>query len=356
MTILPTDVAATIDRALREFLAGQRERMLAIAPELGELVAVAGEFLTGGKRLRPAFAYWGWRGAGGAGDGPHLRSLATAVGSLELLHASALIHDDVMDSSDSRRGRPAAHRRFGALHREGGWSGSTDSFGAAAAIILGDLCLTWSVEMLRGCGLPPEAIQRGHAIVDLMCTEVMAGQYLDVLEQARGTQSVDAALRVARYKTAAYTVERPLHLGAELAGATPELLAAFTGYGTAIGEAYQLRDDMLGVFGDPAHTGKPAGDDLREGKRTALVALAAQRSAPEAVARLWRLFGDPQLTPDGVALLQALIRDSGAPEVVEAMIAERVEAGVAALGGAPVEPAAAAALRDLAIAATARPR
>jgi len=191
-------------------------------------------------------------------------------------------------------------------------------------------------------------------VFDQMCTEVTAGQYLDVLAQAQRATSVDTALQVIRLKTAKYTVERPLHLGGALAGGDPALTAAYTGYGLPVGEAFQLRDDVLGVFGDPAVTGKPAGDDLREGKRTVLVALAAERAGARQRAVLDRLLGDPELSPEGVATLRQLISSTGALAEVEQMIADRVAAGTAALETAPIDAAAGEALAELAVAATKR--
>ncbi|MDP9418075.1 MAG: polyprenyl synthetase family protein, partial [Actinomycetota bacterium] len=236
----------------------------ALGDELTPLLGAAHDLLRGGKRLRAAFCYWGWRGVGGSDCDEVVRAAA----ALELFHAAALIHDDVMDDSDTRRGMPAAHRRFAALHRGHGWLGSPDEYGVAGAILLGDLCLCWSDEMLATSGVTPDRLGAGRRVFDVMRTQLMGGQYLDMLEQARADTSVERARTVVRFKTAKYTVEHPLLLGGELAGAAPELLAAYTAYGLPLGEAYQLRDDMLGVFGDPASTGKPAGDDLREGKRT----------------------------------------------------------------------------------------
>jgi geranylgeranyl diphosphate synthase type I len=247
--------------------------------------------LDGGKRLRPAFAYWGWRGAGGEDSDAAM----AAAASLELLHACALVHDDVMDGSDTRRGQPAVHRRFAAMHRTERWHGDPDAFGHAAAILLGDMCLVWADLMLHTSGLPADALERGQHVFDTMRVELMAGQYLDVLEQARGSGTVERALRVARYKSAKYTIERPLHLGAALAGGDEDLGAAYTAYGVPLGEAFQLRDDVLGVFGDPSQTGKPAGDDLREGKSTVLVASALERATPGQTAAVHRLLGDPRL-------------------------------------------------------------
>jgi geranylgeranyl diphosphate synthase type I len=391
VTTLPADLPDRIGAALRAFLDRQRGTLSRITPDLEPAVEAVADFVAGGKRLRPAFAYWGWRGAGAA-DGPEI---ITAAASLELLHASALMHDDVMDGSDTRRGMPAVHRRFAALHRRAGWASSADSFGTAAAILLGDLCLVWSAAMLRGCGLPLPALHRGLAVYEEMCTEVMAGQYLDVFEQARVAPvrqpasegqavpetmmaavleapeattaavletapetapetALETALRVARFKSAKYTVERPLHLGGTLAGGSPELLAAYTAYGIPVGEAFQLRDDLLGVYGDPAQTGKPAGDDLREGKRTVLVALAGQRADRRQAALLAAHLGDPALSAEGVAALREVIAETGALAEVERMIDERLRRGLAGLAVGPVEPAAATALRELAVAATAR--
>ncbi|MEP7055980.1 MAG: polyprenyl synthetase family protein, partial [Actinomycetota bacterium] len=198
-------------KSLAEFLAQQVNGLDAIGDDLAPVGQALQEFvLEGGKRIRPAFCYWGWRGAGG----PDNDEIVTAASALELVHAGALIHDDVMDASDTRRGRPAIHRRFERLHRDSGWRGDPAGFGTSAAILLGDLCLIWADQMLLSSGLPGESLVRGRPTFDLMQSEVMAGQYLDVVEQARGTGTVETALRVARYKTAKYTIERPLQLGA----------------------------------------------------------------------------------------------------------------------------------------------
>ena len=255
----------------------------AVSEDLAPLADALVQLLAGGKRLRPAFCYWGHRAAGGA-DG---EAIVNAAAALELFQACAIVHDDVMDGSDTRRGQPAAHRRFAALHRSRDWHGDPEAFGEGAAILLGDLCLSWSDEMLATSGFGPDELARGDRVFAEMRSELMGGQYLDLLEQARGGGSVERALRVARYKSAKYTIEKPLHLGAALAGGGQEVLDGFSGYGLPLGEAFQLRDDLLGVFGDPAQTGKPAGDDLREGKRTALVAMALE-AADDAQAELVR--------------------------------------------------------------------
>ena len=209
-----------------------------------------------------------------------------ACASLELLHASALVHDDYMDASDTRRGRPATHRGFEVEHRADGWRGDPEQYGASAAILLGDLLLSWSDELLRRCGLPLDRVVPALDVFDRCRSEVITGQFLDVSVQARGVADVDAAMTVLRYKSAKYSVERPLHIGATLAGGSERQLAQLGAFGLPLGEAFQLRDDLLGVFGDPSMTGKPAGDDLIEGKRTVLVALALDAAPAEAAARL----------------------------------------------------------------------
>jgi geranylgeranyl diphosphate synthase type I len=237
-----------------------------------------------------------------------------------------------------------------------GWHGDPDAFGEAAAILLGDLCLTWSDQLLAGSGLPGLALSRGAADYDAMRTELMAGQYLDLLGQVSGEASVDRAMRVARFKTAKYTVEQPLLLGASMAGAGPDVRAAYSAYGVPLGEAFQLRDDVLGVFGDPGTTGKPAGDDLREGKRTVLVATAMDRAGTADTARIRRWLGDPGLDGAELAALRGIIVDTGALDEVEGMVAELTARALDALAGAAIEPEAADVLAELAIAATARLR
>jgi geranylgeranyl diphosphate synthase type I len=352
----PLDVADLGDRvrkSLEAFLARQAATLDGIAEDLGPVADALTEFLLdGGKRLRPAFCYWGWRGAGGADTD----EIVAAAACLELLHACALIHDDVMDGSDFRRGKPAVHRRFATLHRGEQWLGDADAFGRSAAILLGDLCLIWADQMLNTSGLPGETLLRAAPAYDTMRGELMAGQYLDLLEQVRGGRDVERALRVARYKSAKYTIERPLHLGGVLAGATPETLAAYTAYGLPLGEAFQLRDDVLGVYGDPRQTGKPAGDDLREGKRTVLIATAVTRATEGQAAVVRRLLGDPGLDDDGVQRLRTVIAETGALDHVERLVEERTDQALAALREAAIEDDARAVLGTLALAATKRRR
>jgi geranylgeranyl diphosphate synthase, type I len=345
------DLGRRVTSALADFLDGRQAELGLISPDLAPVARAVREFvLDGGKRLRPAFAYWGWRGAGG-GDG---EEIVRAAASLELLQGAALIHDDLIDASATRRGAPSVHRRFAALHGERGWQGSAETFGMSAAILLGDLCLVWSDAMLAACGLPTDALARATPVYQAMRGELMAGQYLDVLAQATGGTDPEGALRVARYKSAKYTVERPLHLGAALAGAGDDLLAAYSAFGLPLGEAFQLRDDVLGVFGDPAVTGKPAGDDLREGKRTVLVALAMERATAAQAAVVRELLGHPGLDAAGVRALREVIVATGALDAVESMIHERTERALAALAAAPVTAAGRETLADLAVAATAR--
>ncbi|MFC5940844.1 polyprenyl synthetase family protein [Micromonospora harpali] len=340
-----------VDKALAGFLAGQRTWLTAVDEALVPVAeAIEAFVLGGGKRLRPAFAYWGFRGAGG-GDADQV---VTALAALEFVQASALIHDDLMDRSDTRRGEPAVHRRFAARHRGAGWGGDADGFGDAAAILLGDLCLVWSDELLHSAGLDPRIVARARPVFDEMRTEVTVGQYLDVLTQATGDTSVERAGKVARYKSAKYTVERPLLLGAALADAPAHVRAAYSAYGLPLGEAFQLRDDVLGVFGDPAQTGKPAGDDLREGKRTYLVAAAVAATDDEGRALLLGRLGDPELDADGVARLRELITSTGALARTEERIAALTETALAALSAVDLETEARQALVDLAIAATRR--
>lgn len=344
-----------VEAALTRFLDLRRPALEQISADLTPVAdALAGFVLGGGKRLRPTFCYWGWRGAGGSDDQPDAAAVVEAASALELLQACALIHDDLMDNSDTRRGSPSIHRSFEAMHEKLSWEGSAEGFGEASAVLLGDLALVWANQLLDQADLDAATLRRARPVYDDMCFEVMAGQYLDIVEQVSGASTVERALRVARFKAAKYTVERPLHLGAALADASDEIVAAYTAYGLPLGEAFQLRDDVLGVFGDPAVTGKPAGDDLREGKRTVLIAAAMERGTPAQQRTLHDSLGSRSLDSAGVDELRAIITDTGALALVENLITERLEACSSALEAAPITDEATHALQNLAEAATQR--
>jgi geranylgeranyl diphosphate synthase type I len=345
---------AAVSTALSDFLDHQRETLAAMDPSLVPVVDEVCALAEGGKRLRPAFAYWGWRGARDTAAAEEEAAVLTAVAALEFVHASALVHDDVMDGAHTRRGRPATHVGFASRHTAEDLSGDRALFGTGAAILVGDLALVWSDELLRRSGLSPDALARARSVWDMMRTEVTAGQYLDLLRAAGGLPGPDGALTVARYKSAGYTVQRPLQLGAAIAGAGPEVAEACTAIGLPLGEAFQLRDDVLGVFGDPAVTGKSVDDDLREGKQTLLIALA-QEEADEAGRRLLdRLLGNADAGPEEFDALRGLLESTGARARVEERITERTALARSAITAAPLADDARAALDALAVAATSR--
>nr|WP_308220287.1 polyprenyl synthetase family protein [Kineococcus sp. TRM81007] len=348
-----------VERVLTGFLDDQRHVLGELGEDCEPLLEAVSTLLAGGKRLRPAFCYWGFRGADGGVPDAAEEGIVTAAAALELFQAAALLHDDVMDDSDTRRGKPAAHRWFAGLHADAGWSGSAERFGLSGAVLAGDLCLAWSDELYQRAPLEDDALRRGRRVFETMRTQLMGGQYLDMLEQASSARlgpagAVDRARRVVRFKSAKYSVEHPLLLGATLAGAPQPLLADLSRFGLALGEAFQLRDDVLGVFGDPGETGKPAGDDLREGKRTVLVALAVQAASPEQAAVVAQHLGDPALDEDGVAALRRVLVDTGALDGVERIIDEQVDVACSTLDAAPLAEPARAALHELVVAATSR--
>jgi geranylgeranyl diphosphate synthase, type I len=339
---------------LRTFMDHHTSVLVNVSPSLRPVADELRRFvMDGGKRLRPAFCEAGWRGAGGT---PFDERVMVAAASLELLHGCALIHDDIMDASDTRRGSASVHRRFELLHRDDGLRGPADRFGSSMAILLGDFCLTWCNEMFDACGLPPDTIRTAKRFFHLMHTEVIAGQCLDLMEQANGFSSAERAHTVMHYKTAKYTIERPLHIGAVLAGADEELIRRYSDFALPLGEAFQLRDDLLGVFGDPARTGKPVGDDLREGKPNVLVTLARERATTAQAAEMDSLFGNPGLDAAGVRRLTDLVARTGAVPAVEALITARTEAALTVLDRAPLAAGAARLLTGLAVSATRRER
>ena len=344
------DLRVRIQSTLDDFVSDRRDLLATVSPDVIALVDSLEKLLAGGKRLRPAFAYWGYRSTGAEDN----ETIVRAATSLELLQACALIHDDVMDDSDVRRGNPAAHKQFGSLHSSNQWAGSADQFGLGAAILIGDLALSWADELLGTCGLGTEEFKRAKKIYDVMRTELMAGQYLDLLEQVRGDTSADTARNVIRYKSAKYTIERPLHIGATIAGASQQHLELLSEYGLALGEAFQLRDDVLGVFGDKVVTGKPAGDDLREGKQTMLIARVRELVDADARNTLSSLLGRKDLTEEHVVELQGIITDCGALAEIEAQIDELTALALDSLQSPLIADDAREALQLLAVMATQR--
>jgi geranylgeranyl diphosphate synthase type I len=330
-----------IEEVLDGFLSGKAASR---APHLPDLAAPLRQFVaSGGKRIRPVFALVGWHAAGGTGTPRAVRHLGAA---LELFHAFALIHDDVMDRSDTRRGNPTMHRHFARQHP--GPAAVADQFGTGAAILLGDLALAWSDELLHTGDLTPKQMSAVLPLLDAMRTEVVVGQYLDLTHSHQQQPDVQSALTVIRYKTAKYTIERPLQLGAAFGGADESLLASLSAYAVPLGEAFQLRDDLLGVFGDPASTGKPALDDLREGKATVLLALALARAARVQADQLRLLLGCPTLTENQAQTARSIITATGALRMVEDMIITRYEQAITALNATPIDPASKHALHHLA--------
>ncbi len=321
------EVRLRVEETLRHHVAERCEEAEGVDDVFrAQLAAAVSTFaLRGGKRMRAAFLWWGWRAAGGDPDGRDAPAVLRIAAALELLQTCALIHDDVMDDSALRRGRPALHVDFAHRHRQDGMLGDPGTYGRSVATLAGDLALAWADDLFAE-SLPDGPARRGaQGVWRAMRTEMVAGQFLDLHTQATGRPSAATALRVAYLKSALYTVERPLHLGAVLGGADDELVGGLRFVGHNAGLAFQLRDDLLGVFGDPRRTGKPAGDDVRQGKTTYLVALALARAEAlgdeEARAVLRRSLGDRTLTPERLARFRDVLIDLG----VRAAVEERIE-------------------------------
>jgi len=354
MTFDPTqplalDFREAVGLAVSNFLTGQRRRLDAIGPEVRPLLDQALHFTAGGKRFRPAFCYWGYVAA--AGEPADEAAVLRAAGSLDLLHVSALAHDDVMDGSATRRGGPASHVVFAGAHSGAGWRGDSEVFGRAGAILLGDLLLMWSAEMWGASGLDPEALERARPYLDALRTEVIVGQYLDIVAQGAVTDSgsaLERAGRVLEYKSARYTVTRPSQLGAALGGGSSALIDGLGRFGSPLGRAFQLRDDILGLYGDESITGKPAGDDLREGKRTLLVAHAMALAGAAGADRLDALLGDARLDPSGIDEALDIITSSGAVARVEKTIASELDSAMSALADTQMDDRARTAFESLA--------
>ena len=316
-------------------------------------VDVAGDilmnFLTGGKCLRSTFMYLGW--LSGAADSDEA---LFAAASLELLHAFALLQDDVMDASASRRGRPAAHVQFGQWHRQRGLSGPSDRFGESAAILLGDLCLIWAEQMLRESGVEYRCLQQAWPRYDAMRTELALGQFADLASDVRDLPSMTVVLDVARRKSGNYTVRRPLEIGAAMSGCSDRTLAALGRYGEAVGQAFQLRDDLLGAFGTQAVTGKPSGQDLIERKATSLIVAAHQLADAPTRRQLTELMNGGELDDSAIDRWRTLIVTTGAVQWIEDTISDQVASARNELDGLRIDEQVRTALANMAVVCTER--
>ncbi len=340
------EMRAGVTRELEAFVEARRAewRATGSAPEI--LGTVLRDVVHGGKLLRSSFIGLGWRSGGPVEDVPAAAAMRVGA-AVELVHMFALMQDDVMDRSTDRRGRAAVHVRLARWYAEHGYAGDPDRFGESAAILLSDLCLVWAERMWRESGMDRHRLWRAWSWFDARRSARAAGQRGDLLNDAAATPSLDRVLDVARRKSGDYTVAWPLQIGAGLAGCADPVLAALRSCGGSVGEAFQLRDDLIGVLGDPAETGKPVGDDLRDGKATSLVVLARDLSDGPARREMAAFSRSRDLASRDLSRWRELIVASGAPERIEQMITERVVRGRAQLVDAAVDPLVVAALDQL---------
>ncbi|MFI2511199.1 polyprenyl synthetase family protein [Streptomyces sp. NPDC018972] len=337
------DVAGAVGRVLDHVLADRVNRAHDLDPLFGDDVAgrVARFTRAGGKRTRSRFLWWTLRACGGEGAAPVAAALRIGA-ALELLQTCALVHDDVMDGSVLRRARPTVHVDVAAQYADAAPAGRAERLGGGTAVLTGDLALAWADDLLAEVPLEGGTARTVRRLWSDMRTEMVAGQYLDLHGQATGSRSLPRALRTARLKSALYSVERPIALGAALAGADDGTTAALCAAGRCVGTAFQLRDDLSDVFGDPRCTGKPAGGDVREGKPTCLVALAHGRAAAAGDRRaldvLERSLGQGALTEEGLEEVREVLVGTGARTAVEAMIDRLVAQGLRHVDGALLDP------------------
>jgi len=336
-----------IDEALDAFVQEEIANLIAIDEDLTPIATQLRLAVAGGKRLRAAFCYWGWRAAGQLDSDAMIRAAA----AVELIHSAAIVHDDIIDDSSTRRGAPTAHV---ALRTSLPWA-STRPLPHAVnlAILIGDLLISWAGQLFTSCGLPAAYLARTRQLWATIARELVAGECLEILHTGRPPR-IDRSLDIVRLKTAKYTVERPLQIGGTLAGASKDLLSAFTAYAVPLGEAFQLRDDVLGVFGNPMETGKSNQDDLNGYKPTALLAITLSTARLADQEELERLLARGDLDAGHLEIVREIMQRSGARERVESMIEERAAVAVRAIEKARLPSSTTAAFRSLVSAVVAR--
>lgn len=330
---------ARVDAVLREFTQYESEQFVAVDADLLPVAEQLSAAVAGGKRLRAAFCYWAWR----AGGQPDSDALVRAAAAIELVHAAAVVHDDLIDESSVRHGRPSAHI---ALRSAVTGRARPAAGGRSLAMLAGDLLMSWAGQLFASCGLPAACLGRARGLWAVMARELIAGECLEILRTG-ARPDTGSSLQVIRYKTAKYTVEHPLHIGGALAGAPGSLMKTFTAYGLPLGEAFQLRDDLIGLFGDPEHTGKSNLDDISGNRPTALLAETWSAATTAERGELRGLLGRSGLDADALSRMRAIMRRTGAPTRIEEMITQRVQAATGALAAAGLPACAADALSRL---------
>ncbi|AYG84797.1 All-trans-nonaprenyl-diphosphate synthase (geranyl-diphosphate specific) [Streptomyces hundungensis] len=342
----PAAFKARVDEVVHHFVAQEAEQLAAIDPLLGPVADQVEAAVADGKRLRAAFCYWGWR----AGGQPDSDALLRAAASMELVHAAAVVHDDLIDDSPLRHGRPTAHIALrGVVRRRPHAAADARSL----AMLVGDLLMSLAGQLFATSGLPAAYLARARPLWSLLARELIAGECLEILRTGARPDTT-ASLKVIRYKTAKYTVEQPLLIGGALAGAGERLRAGYSAYGLPLGEAFQLRDDLLGLFGEPERTGKANADDVRGHRPTALLAETWRLAGDEERERLDALLGKHDPDPDALDEVRSLMCRLKAPDRVETMITERVEEALGALRELNAPAPASAALTALARSAAVR--
>ncbi|MEV7980404.1 polyprenyl synthetase family protein [Streptomyces sp. NPDC086519] len=342
----PTAFKNRVDEVLRRFVAEEADLFAAVDPLLIPVAEQLEAAAADGKRLRAAFCYWGWRAVGQ----PDSAALVRAAASMELVHAAAVVHDDLIDDSPLRHGRPTPHLALRTAVRD---RPGADAAARSLAMLVGDLLMSLAGQLFATCGLPAAYLARARPLWSVLARELIAGECLEILRTGAGPDT-SASLKVIRYKTAKYTVEQPLLIGGALAGAGERLREGYSAYGLPLGEAFQLRDDLLGLFGAPERTGKANADDVRGQRPTALLAETWRLARADDRERLGALLGSPDLDADGLDAVREVMCRLGAPDRIEHMIGARVAEALDALHELDVPAPAAGALTSLAHSAAVR--
>ncbi len=302
----------TFDKRLEAYFEVKKKEAAVISPEYTDLVQYLSEYiLAGGKRIRPFLAYMGYKVSGGNNNEKIMR-LGMA---LEIFHSFALIHDDIIDFSNLRRNKPTFHIMLQEWHQSKNWRGSSSDFGLGLAVLAGDILSTWSNELVFNLNN-----RRVFKLYQEMKNEIMIGQAEDIfLSEVKNISDKDRIVSVMMRKTSDYTAQKPLILGATLAGARNSQQEFYKNLSVPLGLAFQLKDDVLGMFGKRREIGKPTDSDIKEGKITLLIYYAL-KSGKISRDYLLKLLGNKKVTREQIVEFKNIIKRSGALQRVDSEI------------------------------------
>jgi len=323
-----------VEKELDLFFKDKLEKADKIDPSSKQMIELLKEFtLRGGKRLRAALVYYGYR----CFSNKNLKEIIKASVTMELIQSYLLIHDDIIDNDDLRRNGPTLHISYKNIAKRKYKKIDSNHFGLSMAILAGDICAAFANEIMAKLKIKEKNKIQALNVLNHSLHHVIYGQVLDVLSELRIITNKDIE-KIHRLKTATYTIESPLHIGALLAGAKQKHLKTLSNYAIPLGKAFQIKDDILGMFGEKEKVGKPVGSDIKEGKKNLLILKALESATPAQRQAIEEALGNQDLTKNQLNQVRAIVIKTGSLSYSQNLAKNLVKKAKSAIKSAKFRP------------------